>query len=333
MVVIVLLVSIMALLNALLQWVAETVRATATIIGRHPVVFSFGLVSLIGLAVWVAGRTVQRRRTLAQYLQRLAESVSSPSILIEEESLLKQLRERSNPLSSEATARTERLYRELVCSIVMDGRLTGDEMKALSAFERITVIAEDIKRSVRLSGFHQAVESAIADGSLSSEEDQELERIRTLFTIDPTAARGLIELQAQFRRARAVRCAPLQACEVDIKLRRGELCYWHGPAIEQALRAGRGRDTAKMSVDLRAGELYLTSDRFLLVGDGALSISLSSIHGLDVSSDRTVLVICSDTRKTPYRLRVGEPFVLKAFVNRLRTDQRRDVRHVSSLMS
>ena len=88
--------------------------------------------------------------------------------------------------------------------------------------------------------------------------------------------------------------------DVQIKLRRGESCHHvsRGALLKKLKREG-------LVVD-KEGELYLTSKRILIVGDGTTSIPHDKVLDVEVDHDEKVVQIIKDGRQQPIYLRVPD---------------------------
>jgi len=68
---------------------------------------------------------------------------------------------------------------------------------------------------------------------------------------------------------------------------------------------------------LESGDLYVTSERVLLVASGTTTLNLSKILDVAVDADSKILALTVDGRKTPYLLQIQEPFIAAAHIDRV----------------
>ena len=117
----------------------------------------------------------------------------------------------------------------------------------------------------------------------------------------------------EFVRARQARQEGLPVVDVQINLRRGESCHHvsRGALLKKLKREG-------LVVD-KEGELYLTSKRILIVGDGTTSIPHDKVLDVEVDHDEKVVQIIKDGRQQPIYLRVPDVVYTGAIIEMLAT--------------
>jgi hypothetical protein len=117
------------------------------------------------------------------------------------------------------------------------------------------------------------------------------------------------KMETQRDAARAIfETARREPVDVDVKLKRGELCWL---STQASLRDRK---------EMRSGVVFVTNKRLLFVADTTVSISLSQM--LDVGADphSGVLRVIKDGRKTPYEFTLEQPLVLLAHLERSRQE-------------
>ena len=324
---------IFAIIQAVARLLTGAAESATTTMSEYPTMTTLVLLSVGGSCAAIFVRAKIKSKRTAEFMRGVEDAAANLSLLVSQETALTALRQSAEPLPFMVVAHAERLYRRLIQDIVSDCQLTDLEQRGLEAFERVIAISSDAKSQVRRAGFLRAVELAVADGVLTAAEDAGLNRIREVFQIDADAVKDLLALQDQLRRAQSVRTEPLCPISCDIKVRRTEICYWQGEATEQMLKAAGKRHSGKQVQDLRAGTLYLTSERFLFVGNGSLSIPISNMLDLEVTEDKAAVTVISDKRKSPYRFKVNEPYVLVALAEKVSTAEPLATRNLSSVES
>jgi hypothetical protein len=154
------------------------------------------------------------------------------------------------------------------------------ERREIVAAERVQQAAVAAERARQA-----AIEAEERQAALSAERRKKMETQRA-------AAKAVFEI------------ARRNSVDVDVKLKRGELC-WLSTQV-----------TLRDRKEMRLGIAFVTNKRLLFIADTTVTISLS--HMLDVGADPRagVLRVIKDGRKTPYEFLLEQPLVLLAHLER-----------------
>ncbi|MFZ2492259.1 MAG: DUF4236 domain-containing protein [Thermoanaerobaculia bacterium] len=171
----------------------------------------------------------------------------------------------------------------------------------------------DVRPAVAIDVLKHCVWALVADLELSETEDAALTAVLNALKVNPSDIQAESRAVLQFRRLRAISAETLPIARVDVKLQRGEICHsvTTGSLLER--RVVRSwveygeRQTEEEYVKERSGDVYVTSKRILIVGDGTLSIPFDKILDVDLDCDAGRIIIAKDGRKTPYVLECDDP--------------------------
>jgi len=125
------------------------------------------------------------------------------------------------------------------------------------------------------------------------------------------------------RRAKEIRGGHAEPITPSVKLKASEQCFFEAAFTEKKEKIAwtyvvdgvRHKETELETV--RSGDLYITSERVLLVASGTTTLKLSKILDTAVDAESKMLALTVDGRKTPHLLQVREPFVAAAHIDRL----------------
>lgn len=277
-----------------------------------------GAVAVLIPTVIFVRRSVRRRR-IAEYLAAVDE-VLYDDIDVDR---LATLRAKAAPLTSEAEDAAEATYRELVAKTVEDRQVTPREQERLAAAERALELSPLQIERARVEGFLQVFNALVADCQLTTSEDETLATLQRALAVPAERISEQLAFADQLRRARQLATSELRPIELPVKLRKGETCFYGAQATERKrvnartfVRGGVRHVEQKYDAE-RAGMMYVTSERLLLVADGTNSIAKDAILDVAVDTENSLLVVTKDGRKAPYFFETSEPFVAAAIVDRL----------------
>lgn len=148
---------------------------------------------------------------------------------------------------------------------------------------------------------------ALADGTISEAEEQQLRRLRRMLAIPDEHALPILERLAQLRRATSIRQGhlPLLQPGAELQLDPGERCHLDQPAMYQKASA---RAVAQIP-----GRLIATSQRLLFVSaSGRTRIAWPAIVGVDRDGGGIELELT--TRHGSGRYLVPEPLLAEATI-------------------
>lgn len=310
---------------------AATMGAEFVRVNWIPLAVAAAVIAGIRIAFAVARWRLQRN--LARFMAA-ARSAASSAALTQDLADVVRLRAAAGNLPQAATAELEGLYRTALAEVLADRRVTEGERIRLADLKGAFGLQPDATRRAEVEGFLEAYAAFVADRWLTEQEESELERVREMLRIPDEAVQAQltlanrlrdkrVALEAQLRKANEVTTRALSPIDADIKMKSGEVCFYHAPFTEKKGRVtrtyvvdgARQKETALESV--RSGNAYVTNERVLLVADGATTIKLEKILDAAVDSESNVLALTVDGRKTPYYLEVPEPFVAAAYIDKV----------------
>jgi hypothetical protein len=286
----------------------------------------FGLVGLACFAIWAymerakrlreeAEQEQERQRRVLEFGEAINTFLANPIPTEADAQRVADLRERLPELPERAIELLESAYRSAVAEAVADQKVTAEEQKRLSLLASAFSLSPDFVRRAHLAGFIEGFYALIADGKLTEEEDEKLLAMRSAFGVPQSEIAPILAKADQLRRARAVEvAADLEPVSADVKLKKGEACFYRAPASEMRLYVNDDFRSVK------DGCLYVTNQRLLFVGEGTTTIGMHKIMRLDTEPKREggeVVALAVDGRKTPLYLDTAEPFVLLAHINRV----------------
>jgi hypothetical protein len=276
----------------------------------------------------------QRQRRVRRLFDACRALAANPAPAGAEIEGVRQQRRAAPKLSPAELGELEALYREAVADVLLDRTVIDSERSRLrgvaSAFDLGTAVVE----RAGIDGFLEAYASLVADGKLSEAEEAQLHTMRKGLAIPDTAVEAQLALagrlrserlvlEDELRRAKAIREGDGVPITAGIKLKPSEQCYFESPFTERKERVTRTyvedgvrhRETELEAV--RSGDLYVTSERVLLVASGTTTLKLSKILDTGVDPDSKILALTVDGRKTPHLLQVQEPFIAAAHIERV----------------
>jgi len=152
----------------------------------------------------------------------------------------------------------------------------------------------------------------MGDGDITEEEEAAIGELLTVCGVPKTALDREMSAMRQFIQARPLRQGQLPTAETSLNLQRGEVCHHHtkGSLLEKkVLRTytidGERHKEEGLTVS-KTGEIYITSKRVLIVGDGTSTIPHAKILDTEIDPDNEVISITKDGRQKPLFLRVPD---------------------------
>src|SRR5678816_2516911 len=152
----------------------------------------------------------------------------------------------------------------------------------------------------------------MSDGDITEEEEAAIEELLAICGVSKTAVSREMSAVRQFIQARPLQEGHIPTIEAAINLQRGEVCHHHtnGSLLEKkVLRTytvdGERHKDEGLTIS-KTGEIYITSKRVLIVGDGTTTIEHTKILDTEIDADNEVISITKDGRQKPLFLRVPD---------------------------
>lgn len=252
-----------------------------------------------------------KRTKLARYhalLDRLAEGDDRDAL---REAV--DLRKTLAPLPPELEARHDGVYVSAVLRAIAEREQTGQPSAWPGRVADAFGLAPDRQRATELDLFKRLVWTVVADQIVTPEEQQALEQVRTWLAIDSAAIEDESLAMNEHLRAQALERDLLPTVDSSAKLQKGEVCHHHTSGalldrkiVRSSVVAGR-RHKEEALVVAREGDVYVTSKRLLVVGDGTSTIPHTAVLDVEIDYDERLITITKDGRQKPLYLRVPDP--------------------------
>jgi len=333
--VVILAIVALAVIVAIIKIVAALIAAGVTFVSEHKV-----MVVIVGLvaAVTPLGIVVTRRRKrrAIERLETEVRALCTAAIITDAEVVgVEAQRRELSPLPLALEAEFEALYRGEVARALDDRLIDDKERHRLDDLARVLGLASSVIQQAELEAFLEVYADAVADDKLTASEEQTLTALQGTLRIPKESIQEQTEklrklgqerkdLLIELTTAREVVRGKVEPIECPRALRRGESCYFTSPFTEKRLKVVSSQRIAGMRlsekdlVDERAGDLYVTDKRLLLLAGGTTSIALDKIFDIKVETSTQVLSVIVDGRKSAYYFEVPRPFVFAAFLHRAR---------------
>lgn len=276
---------------------------------------------ILGLGLWRfwARESLRRRvQSLTSNLTRLsAHSTES------EYAAIRSLRLSSPQLQSRAWRDVyERHYASTVAATLEDGIDQGELSRLLMLGESLGLPTER-RRELHTELLKSVMWQMMADLEVSVPEEALAHEIA--FTLGIPEADLVQEWAAmrQFVSFRELEGRVLPAIEPGIKLQRGETCHHVTQGALMDMKTVRTyvvdgeRQREQELVTARAGTIYITSKRILIVGDGTTAILHEKILDIDIDCDDNLVTVTKDGRQKPLYLRTGDAIFCGKLIERL----------------
>jgi hypothetical protein len=265
---------------------------------------AFGFLGVAAaLMIWKA----RRESAMRKFHSKLTELTSSPNQTLVGE-IIEFKKGLKNADVAELTADT---YERMVESVTENG-IDADGLAWLAEVETALGLEPNRVASARLNCYKHLIWHFLGEGDLTKEEEGLLEQIRSSFEIDDSTLAEERDALDQSKRASALADA-VPTIDPGIKLQRGEECHHRtsGALMEMKVvrtltREGR-KEKEEDLVPSRTGDIYITSKRVLVVGDGTSAIPHEKILDLEVDWDRKVVIITKDGKQKPIYLSIPDP--------------------------
>lgn len=217
------------------------------------------------------------------------------------------------PLPPELEARHDGVYASAVLRALSEREQTGQLSAWPGHVANTFGLAPGRQRAAELDLFKRLVWAALADQVVTPEEQQALEQVRGWFAIDSAAIEDESRALNEHSRAQALERDLLPTVDSPVKLQKGEVCHHHTSGalldrkvVRSSVVAGR-RHKEEALVVAREGDVYVTSKRLLVVGDGTSTIPHTAVLDVEIDYDERLITITKDGRQKPLHLRVPDP--------------------------
>jgi hypothetical protein len=213
-------------------------------------------------------------------------------------------------------------FRALLEATMQDGTITDPARQAIAQATGLLDLPDPDLLVAKVEAFRRHYLAAVSDHELTAEEDARLQQFETILGIPAAALAPELAMLAALREARRIRDGALQPIAVDVPLPDGERAYHTTRAqllerrVLRAYVVHRVRQKEEGLVVIKAGSLYVTSRRLLLVGAGTTSFPLTKVLHVEVDPDQQQVTLTLDGRQRALVLAVPDPIVTGAMIER-----------------
>jgi len=283
--------------------------------------FSGGFLALGVICAIVAGL---QQRALRRLDRAVSEAVELKRPLRSEMLSLIKERLRDKALAESDKEYATRLVYLVALSLVMqDQRVDSDELEYLSQLESLFEIPGEFIAQARIEAFRREYLEAVSDRELTEDEELILGHIRQRLGVPDAAIREELEFLGELREVRAIAESDLPVVETTVKLRKNEICHYHGRGrflkskIQRSFqRNGQKYQIRGLEMD-KEGELLVTNQRLLLVHSGTTSIPIAKILDVEVDWDLKLLTLTKDGAVKPVLLTTPDTGLVGSIISRL----------------
>lgn len=216
-----------------------------------------------------------------------------------------------------------RCYTDYLEHSLSDVRISPAEAAILKALEDVLNLDEASLLKFKRWVFNRVYLEVVEDRFLSLDEDEGIRHAKEVLGLsdeDVTDELGTLQI---LRSVRTIQEEGLRPIEVDVTLGKGEVCYHktQGRIVKdktfKSYQSGGQRHTIKGTVVEKEGDLYLTSARIIIVGEGVTSIKLEKIFDVETDLDDNSISLDVDNRKSQLVLSVPDSHVFSTKLNKL----------------
>jgi len=180
--------------------------------------------------------------------------------------------------------------------------ITPDNLQLL---EHQLEISPKVINQIKIAAFSTFLDEVMEDHVITKEEEEQLKRLQENLNLSDSDLEGekkVIETMCSMRDAMA---DPLTPKESELNLKKGEECYYRteGRMLKEKVMNSFQRNLVKhkeigYDIDME-GNIFLTSKRILLAGNGSRSYELSKILDVTLSIEDHTVNVTIDNRKNP----------------------------------
>lgn len=214
-------------------------------------------------------------------------------------------------------------YRDYLEAVLADSKITDAEEASLAAVESAVGLSGDALKTLKRWVFNRAYLDVVEDKALSKGEEEDIFRAKRVLGLSDADAEEELGTLNTLREVRKIQEEGLTPVAANIPLSKNETCYHksRGRIVkEKVLRtyqsAGERHKITDQAVE-REGDLYLTSEKIALAGDGVYSVKLDKIFDVETDLDQNTVELSVEGRKTPLVLTVPDSYLFSAKLNKL----------------
>ena len=216
-----------------------------------------------------------------------------------------------------------RFYRDYLEAVLADSKITDAEEASVAAVEAAVGLSGDALKTLKRWVFNRTYLDVVEDKSLSKEEEADIFRAKRVLGLSDDEVREELDTLGTLREVRKIQEESLTPVAANIPLSKNEVCYHKsvGRVVkEKVLRSyqsGGERHQVRDLVVEKEGDLYLTSAKIALAGDGVYSVKLDKIFDVETDLDQNTVELSVEGRKTPLILTVPDSYLFSAKLNKL----------------
>jgi hypothetical protein len=262
----------------------------------------------VGLAIAILAALRTWRRIVRRQWHADHEALRRHMGGTPDESLITSIQQHlaSSPFAlREWQARHAEVYAGVFAEALGDG-VDAAEQRWLDTVEH--ALAVEDSKAARTTVLRAEMWSMMADGEVTEEEERLLDRLLTDAGLTRSDLSEEFTALDEFVRGRRLREDGLPTLDPGIRLQKGEVCHHQttGALLERKVLRSYTRDGQRFKdeglVRTREGDVYITSKRILLVGDGTSSIPHKKILDIEIHHDQKLIEMTKDGRQKPLLL-------------------------------
>lgn len=215
----------------------------------------------------------------------------------------------------------ERTYQR-VLMLAMNNGITTEELDWITRIAATFRIPPSTVRSLQIESYRGLFWELIADHDLSTEEGTVLHQVQTVFRIEDADLVDESRARRELQRASSFQYS-IPVIQPDVSLQKSEACHYQssGALMEKRVMRTFVQNGERIKEEglspVRAGRIYITSKRVLVVGDGTSSIPHEKVMDIEIDWDQKLITIVKDGRQKPLFLQLQEPLYAGKLMMRL----------------
>jgi hypothetical protein len=200
------------------------------------------------------------------------------------------------------------VYTAVLDKIIDDKCISDEEKKLLKYLDSISSIGDEFKLETKKEIFRLLYLDVIADREITKEELQRLKTYLLGLDLKRSDVEKELRIIQEIIKMQKLSLPLKPIVGVPIKIQKKETPYYTGPAkVLSRKKAKRDSGNEYQYSVRREGQLVVTNNRILIVGDGTTTVSLKDILDIDVDLDNSMIVISKTNSSTPIFIQTGEP--------------------------
>ncbi len=214
-------------------------------------------------------------------------------------------------------------YKKYLEIILSDQEIASSEGEELIKVERILALRSEASNKIRRWIFNQAYLEIVADGKLSQAEDDNIQRAKEILKLSDEDVSSEVSTLKILREVRDIGKNKLLPVDVTVNLDDKEVCYHQTKCRilkEKVVRTYQSQGIRYKDKDFgidKGGDLFLTSNRIIIVGEGVQSIDLKKILNIETDLDKNLIRLDIDKRKTQIQMTVPDSSIFSAKLNKI----------------